>query len=122
MHMTRRMAIGGLTLTGVIQPRAFAQASRPIRLGVLNDQSGPYRDGGGPTSTACVRQAILEFGTGAFPVELLVGDHQNKPDIGASIARQWLDRDGVERDRGRAVFRSGPGREHGGERTKQGLP
>ena len=96
MHMTRRLAIGGLALAGAVQPRAFAQAPRPIRLGVLNDQSGPYRDGGGPTSTACVRQAVLEFGTGAFPVEVLVGDHQNKPDIGAGLARQWLDRDGVD--------------------------
>ena len=96
MDITRRTAIGGLALAGVIQRRALAQTARPIRLGVLNDQSGPYRDGGGPTSTACVRQAMLEFGTGAFPVELLVGDHQNKPDVGAGIAREWLDRDGVD--------------------------
>ena len=96
MDITRRTAIGGLALAGVIQRRALAQTARPIRLGVLNDQSGPYRDGGGPTSTACVRQAILEFGTSAFPVEVLVGDHQNKPDVGAGIAREWLDRDGVD--------------------------
>ena len=96
MDITRRAAIGGLALAGVIQRRALAQTARPIRLGVLNDQSGPYRDGGGPTSTACVRQAILEFGTSVFPVEVLVGDHQNKPDVGAGIAREWLDRDGVD--------------------------
>jgi len=74
---------------------ARAQAGM-IRIGVLNDQSGVYRDISGPTSVACVRQAVEEFGSKGFQVEVLTGDHQNKPDIGTTIARQWIDRDGVD--------------------------
>jgi len=74
---------------------ARAQAGT-IRIGVLNDQSGVYRDISGPTSVACVRQAVEEFGSKGFQVEVLTGDHQNKPDIGTTIARQWIDRDGVD--------------------------
>jgi branched-chain amino acid transport system substrate-binding protein len=61
---------------------------------VLTDLSGPYRDDTGEGSVACVRQAAEEFGNGqGFAVQILDADHQNKPDIGASIARQWFDRD-----------------------------
>jgi len=74
---------------------AHAQSST-IKIGVLNDQSGVYRDISGPTSVACVRQAVEEFGSKGFQVEVLSGDHQNKTDIGATIARQWIDRDGVD--------------------------
>jgi len=78
-------------------PVSRARAQRPvIKLGVLNDQSGVYADDTGPTSVACVHQAIQDFGDHGFDVEVLVGDHQNKADVGASIARQWLDQGGVD--------------------------
>src|SRR6185437_14945480 len=49
-------------------------------------------DNGGPGSVACVRQAVAEYaGQAGLNVEVIVGDHQNKPDIGLSIARQWFD-------------------------------
>jgi branched-chain amino acid transport system substrate-binding protein len=73
--------------------RARAQ-SKVVRLGVLNDQSGPYRDIGGMQSVNAVRQAVAEFG-GGMQIEVLFADHQNKPDVGAGIARQWYDQDGV---------------------------
>ncbi len=73
--------------------RARAQ-SKVVKLGVLNDQSGPYRDIGGMQSVNAVRQAVAEFG-GGMQVEVLFADHQNKPDVGAGIARQWYDQDGV---------------------------
>ena len=63
---------------------------------MLNDESGPYRDDGGPTSALCVRQAVAEFGSHGFDVEVLVADHQNKPDVGSSIARGWFDQGGVD--------------------------
>ncbi|MGU3667865.1 ABC transporter substrate-binding protein [Methylobacterium sp. A49B] len=84
--------------TALIAPPLIrpARAQAPvIRLGVLNDQSGPYSDDGGATSVACVRQAVQEFGDG-LKVEVIYADHQNKPDVGAAIARQWLDQDGVD--------------------------
>ncbi|MBR0678969.1 ABC transporter substrate-binding protein [Roseomonas eburnea] len=86
-------AIGALPLH-----RARAQAANTIKIGVLNDQSGLYRDVNGPGSVACVRQAIADFGAAAkgINVEVLVADHQNRPDVGVNIARQWIDRDAVD--------------------------
>ena len=85
-------AAAGLT------PRVGRAQIPVIKIGVMNDQSGPYKDVTGPTSVACVRQALEDFGVAGkgWNVEVLVADHQNKPDIGATIARQWLDRDGVD--------------------------
>ncbi|NMJ42335.1 ABC transporter substrate-binding protein [Roseomonas sp. JC162] len=76
--------------------QARAQAGTAIKIGVLNDQSGLYRDLSGPGSTACVRQAIADLGQLGFNVEVIQADHQNKPDVGSNIVRQWLDRDGVD--------------------------
>lgn len=69
----------------------------PIRIGVISDQAGPYRGTGGPGSVAGARLAVRDFGGTVLgrPIEVLVGDHQNKPDIGVAIARRWLDADGV---------------------------
>ncbi len=76
---------------------ARAQGSRPvIKIGVLNDMSGPYRDATGQGSVACVQQAVRQFSSTAFDVQVIAADHQNKPDVGAAIARQWFDRDGVD--------------------------
>jgi len=89
-----------LAATAAAPMAALARPARAqsgtIKIGVLNDQSGVYRDISGPTSVACVRQAVEEFGSKGFQVEVLSGDHQNKTDVGATIARQWIDRDGVD--------------------------
>jgi branched-chain amino acid transport system substrate-binding protein len=92
--LTRRTALAGtaaLTVAAGIRP-ARAQGDNTIRIGVLNDESGVYRDVGGPGSVVCVKQAVAEFATQhGLTVEVRVADHQNKPDIGVSIARQWFD-------------------------------
>jgi branched-chain amino acid transport system substrate-binding protein len=78
--------------------RARAQSADVIRIGVLTDLSGNYRDVTGPTSVICAQLAVDEF-TKANPgikVELISGDHLNKPDTAAGIARQWYDRDGID--------------------------
>jgi branched-chain amino acid transport system substrate-binding protein len=69
-----------------------------IRIGVLNDRSGPYADLSGEGSAIAARMAAEEFGNKVLgvPVEVIVADHQNKPDIGAAIARKWFDSDGVD--------------------------
>jgi len=94
------MILNRRTLLATAAAAPLARTARAqagvIRIGVLNDQSGVYRDISGPTSVACVRQAVEEFGSKGFQVEVLTGDHQNKPDIGTTIARQWIDRDGVD--------------------------
>jgi len=99
MTITRRAALGAAAFTMLpgLSRHAAAQ-STPIRLGVLNDQSGNYRDDTGPLSVLCVRQAVEEFAKvhPEIKVEVLSADHQNKPDIGAGIARRWFDEDGID--------------------------
>ena len=60
--------------------------------------SGPYLNTGGPTSVVCCKQALEDFGVSGkgLNVEVINADHQNKPDLAVSIARQWFDRDGVD--------------------------
>ena len=70
---------------------ARGQAANIIRIGVLNDQSGPYRDISGPSGVQCAMQAVAEFGNRGFNVEVINADHQNRPDVGVNIARQWYD-------------------------------
>lgn len=98
MLATRRglLQAAAATLPAGRAARAQSARGQVIRIGVLSDMSGPYRDVTGPTSVACVRQAIEDFGGHGFSVEIVTADHQNKADIGASIARQWFDRDGVD--------------------------
>jgi branched-chain amino acid transport system substrate-binding protein len=69
-----------------------------IKIGVLNDQSGLYADIAGTASVWMARKAVEDFGAAAkgMKVEIIGGDHQNKPDIGLSIARQWFDVDKVD--------------------------
>ncbi|TDR94583.1 amino acid/amide ABC transporter substrate-binding protein (HAAT family) [Enterovirga rhinocerotis] len=76
-----------------------AQAlDRPVKIGILNDQSGLYADLAGPGSVEAARLAIEDFGGSVLgrPVELVSADHQNKADIGAGIARLWFDKEGVD--------------------------
>ena len=94
MSLSRRTLLATAAATAAVRP-AFAQRPK-IRLGVLNDMSGPYADDGGPVSLACTRQAVQEWGDKGFDVEVLSGDHQNKPDVGAALARRWFDVDGVD--------------------------
>ena len=77
---------------------AMAQSGPPIRLGVLTDMSGVNADLGGPGSVEAARLAIEEMGGTVLgrPIELVVADHQNKPDVATTIAKQWYERDGVD--------------------------
>jgi branched-chain amino acid transport system substrate-binding protein len=69
-----------------------------IKIGVLNDQSGTYADLAGPGSVVAARMAVEDFGAAkkGMKVEILAADHQNKPDVGSQIARQWYDVDKVD--------------------------
>jgi branched-chain amino acid transport system substrate-binding protein len=98
MNMTRRSFVGA-GLAATLAPRlARAQSDNTIRIGVITDMSGIYRDVSGPTTVACAQQAAAEF-TAANPsikVEILIADHQNKADVGLAIIRKWFDQDGVD--------------------------
>ena len=96
---TRRALLGSAAALPLAAPALVrAQpAGDTIRIGVLTDLSGTYRDVTGPTSVACARQAVEEF-TAANPsirVEVVAADHQNKPDVGVNTVRQWLDQRGA---------------------------
>ena len=76
---------------------AHAQVDRQVKVGILNDQTGPLSALSGPGSAAAARLAIEDAGGSLFgkPIQLVVGDHTNKPDIGSAIVRRWFDTDGV---------------------------
>ena len=69
-----------------------------VKLGVLNDRSGVYSDIAGEGSVIATRMAVEDFGAKekGLNVEIVSADHQNKPDVGSNIARQWYDVDGVD--------------------------
>jgi len=69
-----------------------------IKIGVLNDMSSLYSDIAGPGSVVAARMAVEDFGAAkkGMKVEIISADHQNKPDVGSSIARQWYDVDKVD--------------------------
>ncbi|MEW5879524.1 MAG: ABC transporter substrate-binding protein [Pseudomonadota bacterium] len=69
-----------------------------IKIGVLNDMSSLYADIAGPGSVVAARMAVEDFGAAkkGMKVEIISADHQNKPDVGSSIARTWYDTDKVD--------------------------
>jgi branched-chain amino acid transport system substrate-binding protein len=78
---------------------AHAQVSgNVVKIGVLNDQSGIFSDLSGRASVEAARLAAEDFAKESpdLKVEIVFADHQNKPDVGANIARQWYDQDGVD--------------------------
>jgi branched-chain amino acid transport system substrate-binding protein len=81
-------------------PMAGAALAGPdaITVGVINDLSGVYADLGGQGSVTAAQIAADEFGPNVLgkPIKIMSGDHQNKPDIGAQLARRWFDVDNVD--------------------------
>ena len=70
-----------------------------VKIGVLNDMAGPYADLAGPGSVVAARMAVedyLKATKSKLKIEIVTADHQNKPDVGSSIARKWYDSDGVD--------------------------
>jgi branched-chain amino acid transport system substrate-binding protein len=86
-----------LVALGVSSP-GFAETPRSIKIGVLNDASGPYSDNGGAGSVTAAKMAAEDFMQKHpdFKVEIIAADHQNKADVGAGIARRWIDQDKVD--------------------------
>src|SRR5260221_3234410 len=76
---------------------ALAQDKR-VKIGVLNDMSSLYADIGGPNSVVAAKMAVEDSGLAAksWKIDVISGDHQNKPDVGVNMARQWIDNDKVD--------------------------
>src|ERR1700690_2990114 len=86
--------VSALLVTGSAAHEARAQISDDtVKIGVLNDQTGLYADLGGPGSVVAAKMAAEDFGGTVLgkPIEVISGDHQNKSDVGAAIAREWFD-------------------------------
>ena len=115
---------------GLASTQAQAQMSDAvIKIGMLSDRSGIYADINGEGSAVAARMAAEEFGNAVngTKIEIIVGDHQNKADIAANLARQWIDTEkvdviadvpnsaaalavqGITRDKKRLFLMSGPG-------------
>jgi branched-chain amino acid transport system substrate-binding protein len=84
-------AVGALVL-------AAPASAQGVKIGILNDQSGVYADYGGKWSVEAAKMAIEDFGGEVLgqKVELVIADHQNKPDLAVSIARRWYDVENVD--------------------------
>ena len=90
----------GLGVLGLGGVAAKADDATPLRLGVLTDMSSLYADITGPGSLAAARMAVEDFQASPHkmkrPIEVLSGDHMNKADLGANIAREWIERNNVD--------------------------
>jgi branched-chain amino acid transport system substrate-binding protein len=93
MRLAASLAFAAAALFGTA-----AQAQVNVKIGVLNDMSSLYADIGGPGSITAVKMAVEDFNPAAhgMKVEIVNADHQNKPDVGSNIARQWFDVDHVD--------------------------
>jgi branched-chain amino acid transport system substrate-binding protein len=101
--MTVQKAAKLLALAVLIVVSGYAPASAQIsdgvvKIGVLNDMSSLYADLGGKGSVIAAQMAAEDFGGKVLdkPIDIISGDHQNKPDIGAGIARRWIDTQQVD--------------------------
>lgn len=88
------LAAGALAIFGTLAGDALAQA-KPLKIGQLSDMSGIVRDLSGPGTNTAMTMAIEDFGGTVLgrPIQLLSGDHLNKPDVGLGMARKWYDED-----------------------------
>src|SRR3954447_11504743 len=94
--IAQRGAMIALASLGLASP-ALAQ-DKTVKIGVLNDMSSLYADIGGPNSVAAIKMAVEDSGLTAkgWKIDVLSGDHQNKPDVGVNLARQWIDTEKVD--------------------------
>ena len=95
--MKRMISMTALTIA-LAAGTAHAQQQVTVKIGVMSDMSSLYADIGGPGSVAAAKMAIADY-TKDRPnvkVEMISGDHQNKPDVGSNLANQWFDVDKVD--------------------------
>jgi branched-chain amino acid transport system substrate-binding protein len=95
--MNRRQLLIGAAASAFAPRLAAAQAARPLKIGVMNDMSSVYADFQGVGSVIAAKLAVGDWSAKlGVPVEIISADHQNKPDIGADIARKWFDNESVD--------------------------
>ncbi len=90
------LACLGLASAGLAQAEITGNV---VKVGVLSDMSGPYADLSGPGSVVAAKMAVEDYIKAAgskLKVEIVSADHQNKPDVGASVVRKWIDSENVD--------------------------
>lgn len=97
-HALLKSLAVGLGATAVATAAAQGISDDMVRIGVLSDMSGLYSDTAGMGSVEAAKMAVEDFGGTVLgkKVEVVFADHQNKTDVGATQARTWFDRDGVD--------------------------
>ncbi len=98
MNIAKLLTIATLTVSTIAGPALAEISGGVVKVGVLNDQSSLFADATGQGSVIAAKLAIEDFQHEhpAIKVELLIADHQNKADVGTSIARRWRDVEGVD--------------------------
>lgn len=99
MKLTQISAACAVAVATLFGSPAHAQISGDVvKIGFITDLSGLYADIDGPAGAEAIRMAIADFGgtVAGKKIELLVADHQNKPDVAASKAREWIDQQGLD--------------------------
>jgi branched-chain amino acid transport system substrate-binding protein len=92
----RRFCLAGVALIAASRV-GVAQGVKPLKIGVLNDMSSVYSDYQGIGSVIAAQLAVEDTAAKlGVPVEIVSADHQNKPDVGAAIARRWFDTENVD--------------------------
>ena len=124
-HSLTAVAVAAAFAGGAVQAQQVSDGV--IKIGVLSDMSSLYTDLAGAGSVLAARMALEDSGIAkrGYKVEIVSADHQNKPDVGSSVARQWYDVDKVDvivdnpnsgvalavnqitRDKGKAFLNSG---------------
>ncbi len=99
-QVSRRTLLGAigaapLAMPGILRAQT---SSAPVKIGLLSDVGGPYRDVGGPGSKFAAEMAVEDFGGSVLgrPIQVLQADDQNKADVAGALAREWLDDRGVD--------------------------
>jgi len=93
----KSITLSALVASLLMTTAAFAD-DKVVKLGELDDQSGLYADSGGPGSVLSVNMAVEDSGLRdkGWKIDVISADHQNKPDVGVGVARQWFDVDKVD--------------------------
>jgi len=98
IHVLRMILMLGMVLLNIQPSAADGISGDVVRIGIMNDQNGPYADNCGLGAVAAAKLAVSDFGGAVYgkKIELVTADDQNKPDIGVAIVLRWLDSEGVD--------------------------
>jgi branched-chain amino acid transport system substrate-binding protein len=98
MNITTARAAAFFAVAGLAFATSASADDKVAKIGVLNDMSSLYADIGGPNAVVAIKMAVEDSGLPAkgWKIDVLSGDHQNKPDVGVNIARQWIDTEKVD--------------------------